>query len=322
MLGILVVLICCGCAIAAPPSRVAAPGRLIGASETLELSFSTAGRIASIDVRPGQTVAAGAQLAQLECTPERTLLAAERDNAARLAARLRQARNGARQEERAIGTRRVRVARAELTAAQHRYNRLHALAAQGRSIAVSAADLELAKDTVDVATAKLAVAEADYALLDAGSRAEELAALQSEFAAQDKRVRATTGQVARCQLRAPIRGTVLKVIADVGESVSTFVPQPVIVLADLSVRRVRAEIDERDVHRVRLGQSAIVSSESNPSLRARGRIVAMDAQMGRRRTRTNDPADKSDRDVLEVLIDLGTAFGQFPVDYRVTVVLQ
>lgn len=91
-------------------------------------------------------------------------------------------------------------------------------------------------------------------------------------------------------------------------------------MADLSTRRVRVEVDERDVHGVRLGQAVDILSEANPALRAQGRVVRIDAAMGRRQTRTLDAADKSDRDVLEVTVDVGDDLRVLPVDYRVTAV--
>ena len=54
-----------------------------------------------------------------------------------------------------------------------------------------------------------------------------------------------------------------------------------------------------------------------------GKVVAREAQMGRRTVLGIDPADKSDRDVLEVIIDLDKSnvdgINALPVGYRVTV---
>jgi hypothetical protein len=41
--------------------------------------------------------------------------------------------------------------------------------------------------------------------------------------------------------------------------------------------------------------------------------------MGRRHTRTGDPAEKSDRDVLELLVDLTPSDVRLPLGLRVTV---
>ena len=64
--------------------------------------------------------------------------------------------------------------------------------------------------------------------------------------------------VADMRLVAPIDGTILEILRREGESVSAFVYEPVIVLADSSHLRVRAEIDERYVRVVRPGQAVTI----------------------------------------------------------------
>jgi len=59
----------------------------------------------------------------------------------------------------------------------------------------------------------------------------------------------------KCAIRAPISGTVLKVMAKVGESYSTLLPRALFSFADDSIRRVRAEVDEWDVGNVKIGSA-------------------------------------------------------------------
>lgn len=54
----------------------------------------------------------------------------------------------------------------------------------------------------------------------------------------------------------PIDGTVLRVFARAGESFSTVTPRPLFTVADASGRRVKAEVDERDLGRLVVGQVA------------------------------------------------------------------
>ena len=66
------------------------------------------------------------------------------------------------------------------------------------------------------------------------------------------------------QLFAPMDGNVLEILNCEGESVSPFLREPVLLFADLSKYRIRAEIDEQYVHQVKPGQKATVSnSRSN-----------------------------------------------------------
>lgn len=123
----------------------------------------------------------------------------------------------------------------------------------------------------------------------------------------------------KCVIRAPQAGRVLRVHLLPGETVSTVTPRPVISLADLSRLRVRAEVDERDLGRLRIGQTVAVSAEAFPERQFGGRVVSFGARMGRKQVRTGDPAEKSDRDVPEVLIDLNERDERLVVGLRTSV---
>jgi len=56
-----------------------------------------------------------------------------------------------------------------------------------------------------------------------------------------------------------------------------------------------------------------------PEKRFRGKVSDIGALMGRKKVRTGDPAEKSDRDVLEVLVDLDETDKRLAVGLRVTV---
>ena len=66
----------------------------------------------------------------------------------------------------------------------------------------------------------------------------------------------------------------------------------------------RAEVDERDIGRTQVGQRVMVQSDSFQSGKLMGTVKSIGSQMGRKKVRTGDPAEKADRDILEVLIDL------------------
>jgi hypothetical protein len=106
-----------------------------------------------------------------------------------------------------------------------------------------------------------------------------------------------------------------------GESFSTLTPRPLFTMADLSVRRIRAEVDERDVSKVRVGQKVLISSDALQNQLLQGVVGRISDTMGRKRILTGDPSEKADRDVLEAMIDLDAAV-KLPVGMRVTVQFQ
>jgi len=76
-------------------------------------------------------------------------------------------------------------------------------------------------------------------------------------------------------LRAPIAGTVLQLAARSGELASPSAPLPLVLLGDLSVLRVRVELDERDVGEIRLGQPVVVRSAAFPGRDFAGKVLSV-----------------------------------------------
>jgi multidrug resistance efflux pump len=81
----------------------------------------------------------------------------------------------------------------------------------------------------------------------------------------------------------------------------------------MSRLRVRAEVDERDISHVKIGQRVSIISEFDKSLQLKGNISQIENEMGRRTIKSTDPADKNGRDVLEVVIDLDASAAGRPL---------
>jgi hypothetical protein len=77
-------------------------------------------------------------------------------------------------------------------------------------------------------------------------------------------------------------------------------------------------MDEQDVTRVRVDQTVIVSPDSSPGSGFRGIVTSVARTMGRKAIRTGDPAEKSDRDVREVMTELQQDADVLPAGLRVT----
>jgi multidrug resistance efflux pump len=112
---------------------------------------------------------------------------------------------------------------------------------------------------------------------------------------------------------------VLRVEIHAGETVSSLVPRPLFLLADTSRLRVRAEVDERDIGRVHVGQPVQVTADALGPAVLTGKVVRLSPLMGRRTVVSGDPAEKTDRDTLEVLAELDPAPVSPAIGLRVTV---
>lgn len=295
---------------------LASPGRIEGASEVINIGAGADGVIAEIRVREGQRVRAGDVLAVID----RQDLSAELSAARAAAESTRQSRTrlvrGSRDEERRHAQAEVNAVEAVVKQAQLRYNRYEELFQKG---VISADQRDEARRDLDVSEANLRAALQHEGLVNAPPLPEELQRADAEVTAADERVRNVTERLSKCFVKAPISCTVLKTFMKPGETFSTFTPQPILSLADTSRMRVRAEVDEHDLGRIRVGQQVIIRSEAFNGKTLTGRVNRIGSQMGRKKVRTGDPAEKSDRDVLEVFIDLDGASEGLVVDLRVTV---
>ena len=297
---------------------LSAPGRVEGLTEVIEVGSAMDGVLAEVAVDEGDRVDAGALLARLVCDDlEAALGAATADAEVAHESRLRVLR-GSRDEERHVAQAETQAAQAILARAVQRNDRLDRLSQEGSSI-VSEEDLDQAHRDLAVAQSELSAAEERENLVTAGPLPEEIARADAEVVASRRRVDEAAARVEKCRVVAPINATVVRRHLMPGEQVSLAFPRPIVSLADTTRMRVRAEIDERDVGRIEVGQSVEVSAEALGERRIVGRVARLGAMMGRKRIRTGDPAEKSDRDVLEVLIDLDESDPRLVVDLRVTV---
>ena len=108
----------------------------------------------------------------------------------------------------------------------------------------------------------------------------------------------------KTRLRAPLSGRILQLHAKIGETVAPAPDQPLIVIGDMSVIRVKAEVDERDVGKLSVGQSAFVRSDAFGARSFEGKISAVALALGPPRIGQRGPRRPTDVEVLEVTIDL------------------
>jgi len=299
------------------PIALACPGRIEGKSETISVGAATDGVIQAIRVHEGQDVEKGEALAEIGCSDlnsAREVARAEADSLRQTRARLL---HGSRDEERQAAAQKTIAARAVLAQAKAQMERTSKL---WDAAATSRASVEAARRDYDVADAELKESIRREELANAAPLQEELAKADADIHAAEQRIQLAEQKLGKCIVRAPEDGTILRVHMRAGESFALLSPKPLFSMADLSVKRVRAEVDEKDIRSVRVGQRILVSSDADRRGQAKGTVAKIASMMGRKSVFTGQPADKSDRDILEVLADLDPdAAGNLPVGLRVTV---
>jgi HlyD family secretion protein len=110
--------------------------------------------------------------------------------------------------------------------------------------------------------------------------------------------------IERTVVRAPQDGTVLNVWAKVGEMAAPSPDAALILFGDISSLRVRAEVEARDLTKIRMGQRTVVRADAFPDKDFEGVVTQVAPALGSPRITTRGPRRPNDIEVLEVLISL------------------
>jgi HlyD family secretion protein len=97
---------------------------------------------------------------------------------------------------------------------------------------------------------------------------------------------------------------VLALNARAGEVLVPSLELPVAMLGNLAQLRVRSEFEERDLGKVRDGQTAIVRADAFPGRDFEGKVTLVSPSMSQSRIGQRGPRRLNDVDVLEVLVNL------------------
>jgi HlyD family secretion protein len=234
----------------------------------VDLSADVSGRIVRLAVREGQVVARGQFLLQID--PEQATAAVDRSNAALASARAQEAQ-----------------ARANLIQSEKSYERSAAIKKTNSQL-ISDEQLDQLKTSVDVnrslhEAAQHAVSQALAALRDARN------------------------SLGKTTIYAPMAGRVTRLNVEAGETAvpGTFNKDAatLLTISDMSVLETKVKVDETDVARITIGDSAVVQIDAFPDTTFVGRVT------------------KISNSSLRTAANVSNASADQAVDYEVTIQL-
>jgi len=286
------------------PWVAAAPGRVEPGSGEFLLGAAVLGKIADVPVKVNDTVEKGEVLVRLDDEEARArLAAAEAEEGLRRRQRDAQSSTSGR-EDVTKGEDGVYSAEREVTGARFELDAALAGKRRGEATAQQLADarkrLSKAEDRVE--RERLA-----YARAQAKSNLPAPNQSESALTAARANVALAGTQLDKTRIRAPKAGTVLQLNAKEGEIVSPSPEQPLVVVGDMSVVRVKAELDDGDVAKIKVGQKAFVRSINYPGKDFEGTVTALAPTMATPRINPRGPRRPSDIEVLEMTIELDDA---------------
>jgi multidrug resistance efflux pump len=300
-------------AVSSWPDQVAANGVVEGARPEVAFRPEVAGILAAVHVRENQEVSRGTLLAELSNETQKAEVAQAVAQLAISRARLERLRNGERRERRTAVAAAEQAKRYIYQQAKVDWERTHKLV-ETRSTSREQADRDYF--TMLRTQAEWDEAVAEKALVEAPERPEEIAAGEGQVAADEARLRLAEAALAKTRLLAPSNGRILQVNVEPGEVAGPNTAEPILLMADLSKRRVRAFIEELDAARVQVGQKARVTADGLPGTVFTGTVSEVMPRMGRRGPQSDSPGEYKDIYYREVLIDLD-AGDELPLNLRV-----
>lgn len=245
----------------------------VEALSRVEIGSTVTGRVEQVLVREGDTVQQDAPLVELESAEWRAALAQAQASRAQAQARLA----GLRSTGRDAASSAVAQAQAAQDAAQSEFARVQQLVAQGF---LSASRQDEARRGRDVAAAQLASARTQVQAI--GETGTELAQAQAQLTLAQAGIAAAQARLAQTRLRAPADGEVLMRMVEPGQIVQP--GKALLALALDGPTRLSAQVDERFLDQLAIGQSASVLADAYPGRRFAAKVLsispAVDAQRG------------------------------------------
>jgi RND family efflux transporter MFP subunit len=174
------------------------------------------------------------------------------------------------------------------------------------------ADLDRARDSYDRARrGQHGVSPAEVKQAEA---ALHRARADCDVARADHRL--AEAELAKTRLIAPWSGCVVKVFAEPGALVGPASSRPILILSDLSCRRVRVTVEELQALQVRPGQHATVIVEGPRGGEFAGRVTRVARRMVRDAPHSDAPGEYKDVHFREAWLALDGA-DELPVGLRV-----
>ena len=197
------------------------------------------------------------------------------------------------------------------------------LALQRAQAEVAQAESQMANIQVDLRTAQRefdrlqTLVESGYVSSQRLDQArDQIAAAQARLQAQQSAVQTTRARMNEAAynleltvIRAPSSGRIVRRYANPGAGASTLNVSTMFDLEPDAPRIVRAEIVEADIPAITEGQEVEISPEGNPDQIYVGRVLRRAAVFGARKLASDDPSQRSDERVVEVVV----AYDQAPL---------
>ncbi len=275
-------------------------GRVEPRSGEIKIAAPLPGRIAKVQVKANEDVFAGELLVRLD---DQEALASVAEAEAQVALHKR-----ARNDQSATGGSADRRKAEDAVADSERSvaDAQSALDKVTESEAASASkpDIDAARAALSRAQARLRQQQDALAKLKGAADAPLPTRLEGELDVAQAELTLARARLEKTRIRAPVDGVVLQIAATKGEMAVPTLEPAMLVMGDVSALRIRAEVDQQYLGKVRLGQHAEVRAAAFRGRKFDGKVSSIARIVGPSRINSGDPRKFNDADVFDVVVDL------------------
>ena len=294
---------------------VAGPGRIEPASEDIKVGSELSGKLKAVLVEEGDSVSEHQVVAVLVNGDYQAQVLSSRAVVRQKEAELRKVINGARLQERGEAYSTVEENKAVMENSRAEMDRRAKLYQAG---IISREENERYIRQYNVAKAKYEESAQHHSLVDDKPREEDRSAAEAALDLAKAQLAEAEARYEKTLIRSPINGVILRKHHRSGESVSnsSTVPDPIVTIGDNTSLRVRVDVDETEVAKVKVGQLAYVTADAYAKQKFAGHVIRVGKELGRKNVQTGEPTEKIDTKILETLIQLDAGV-ELPVGLRV-----
>jgi HlyD family secretion protein len=187
------------------------------------------------------------------------------------------------------------------------------------AVATAEAALAQAKAQLGVTRVQLAAARREKARLESltgvvsGQQVDQaqdaIASAEASLVSEQAAIGVAQTQLAEARyrleqtiVRAPANGLIVRRYASPGTGASTLNVTPMFDLEPAGARIVRAEVSESQLASVNIGEIVKIVPESDQSQAYAGRVLRQAAVFGARKLQSDDPSERTDERVVEVVV--------------------
>jgi multidrug efflux pump subunit AcrA (membrane-fusion protein) len=284
----------------APVRTIVCSGRVEPVLGEVDVAPQVAGQLAEVRVKEGDVVEQGQVVAVVDGPRQAAELAVAEAEVALARSRLAQTEAGNGDEEIQQARYEAESVEASLSYEVRSLERMERLR-QRNALALD--DLDRQRQRVEQLRRQRDGLRKRHQALRRGALPEEIAVKRTELALAEERLRRAKVERALLMVHAPMSGTILEVFHHQGDTVSavTGPPVPIIRMADTRQLRIRLEVDEASVTRLRPGLGGTFQIRGSSAEVGRLSLTTIIPSFGPKRLFNPDTSARYDTRILTVL---------------------